>query len=80
MLSNYEASGITFLEEYIGVEVTEYFYELKEKDVEGKPLEVVLLEVDRDVIGGYGILHSWDPGIFNLDDKERLRSEQMIKK
>lgn len=38
MLSYYEASGIIFLEEYMGVGVTEYFYELKEKDIEGKPL------------------------------------------
>lgn len=80
MLSNYEASGITFLKEYIGVEVTEYFYELREKDVKGKPLEAVLFEVEGDIIGGYGILPSWDPGKFSLDDKERLRSEQMIKK
>ena len=80
MLSNYEASGITFLKEYIGIEVTEYFYELREKDVKGKPLEAVLFEVEGDIIGGYGILPSWDPGKFSLDDKERLRSEQMIKK
>ncbi|MEK3977744.1 DUF4830 domain-containing protein [Psychrobacillus sp. FSL K6-2836] len=80
MLSNYEASGITFLEEYIGGEVTEYFYELREKDVEGKPLEAILFEEHGDIIGGYGILPSWEPGRFNLDDKERLRKEHMIKK
>ena len=72
VLSNYEASGITFLEEYIGLEVTEYFYGLREKDVKGKPLEAVLYEVDGDIIGGYGILPSWEPGTFNLDDKVRL--------
>ncbi|QUG41440.1 DUF4830 domain-containing protein [Psychrobacillus sp. INOP01] len=80
MLSNFEASGITFLGQYIGVEVTEYFYKLKEKEVEGKPLEVILFEVDGDIIGGYGILPNWEPGTFNLDDKERLRKEQKIKK
>ncbi|MFJ7826269.1 DUF4830 domain-containing protein [Psychrobacillus sp. NPDC096623] len=80
MLSNYEASGITFLGKYIGKEVTEYSYKLKEKDVEGKPIEVSLFEVDEDIIGGYGILSSWEPGRFNLDDKERLKTEHMIKK
>lgn len=80
MLSNFEASGITFLGQYIGVEVTEYFYKLKEKEVEGKPLEVILFEVDGDIIGGYGILPNWEPGTFNLDDTERLRKEQKIKK
>ena len=79
MLSNYEASGITFLSEYIGEEVTQHFYELKEKDIEGERLKAVLFEVEGEIIGGYGVLPSWVPGTFNLDDKERLIEEQMIK-
>lgn len=79
MLSNYEASGITFLEEYRGVEVTEYSYELKEKDVEGNSLEAIIFEEDGDIIGGFGILPNWSPGRFHLDDKERLREEHLIK-
>ncbi|MER2108561.1 MAG: DUF4830 domain-containing protein [Solibacillus sp.] len=81
MLSNYEASGITFLREHLGEEVTQYSYKLKlkEKDIEGKRLKSVILEVDGQIIGGYGVLPSWDPGLFNLDDKERLINEQMIK-
>lgn len=79
MLSNYEASGITFLSEYSGEEVTQHSYELKEEDMEGKHLKAVVFEVEGEIIGGYGILPSWEPGVFNLDDKERLINEQMIK-
>ncbi|MBS4199152.1 DUF4830 domain-containing protein [Bacillus sp. FJAT-49732] len=78
MLSNYEASGIAFLSEYLGEEVTQYSYELKEEDVEGKRLKAVVFEAE-EIIGGYGILPSWTPGTFNLDDKERLINDQMIK-
>ena len=79
MLSNYEASGITFLNDYLGEEVTMYSYKLKEKDIEGKHLKAFLLELEGNIIGSYGVLPSWDPGLFNLDDKERLINEQMIK-
>jgi hypothetical protein len=78
MLSNYEASGITFLSEYLGEEVTQHSYELNEEDVEGKRLKAVIFEAEGKIIGDYGVLPSWDPGIFNLDDKERLINEQMI--
>ena len=79
ILSNYEASGITFLGEYLGKKVTEHSYELKEKDIGGNRLKAVVFESDGEMIGGYGILPSWTPGIFNLDDKERLINEGMIK-
>lgn len=57
----------------------EHSYELKEKDIEGKHLKAVVYEAEEEIIGGYGVLPSWTPGIFNLDDKERLINEQMIK-
>lgn len=79
MLSNYEASGITFLSAYLGEEVTQHSYRLKEEDIEGEGLTAVVLEVEGEVIGSYGVLPSWIPGLFNLDDKERLINEQMIK-
>ncbi|WP_088102883.1 DUF4830 domain-containing protein [Halalkalibacter urbisdiaboli] len=79
MLSGYEASGITFFGDYLGKEVTSYIYELKEKDVEGKRLKSVVFEAEEEIIGGYGLLPSWSPGKFNLDDKERLINEKMIK-
>ncbi|TQR10219.1 hypothetical protein FG382_17790 [Psychrobacillus lasiicapitis] len=79
MLRNYEASGITFLSEHLGEEVTHHSYDLREENAEGKSLKAVVFEVEGEVIGGYGVLPNWDPGIFNLDDKERLINEQMIK-
>lgn len=79
MLRNYEASGITFLDDYIGEKVTEYTYELKEKDIEGKRLKAIVFEFEEEIIGGYGVLPSWSPGRFSLEDKERLIKEQMIR-
>lgn len=79
MLSNYKASGITFLSEYLGEEVTQHIYELHEEDVEGNHLKAVVFVVNGEIIGSYGVLPSWEPGVFNLDDKERLLNEQLIK-
>ena len=79
MLRNYEASGITFLSEYLGEEVTQHCYELNEVDVEGNHLKAVVFVVNGEIIGSYGVLPSWEPGVFNLDDKERLLNEEMIK-
>lgn len=75
ILTNYEASGITFLRKYLGKEVTEYTYELKEKDSEGDRLKAVILELEGQIIGGYGLLPNWDPGRFNLDDKSALKKD-----
>lgn len=79
MLRNYEASGIIFLREHLGEEIKQYSYTLKEKDMEGERLRAVVFEVDGEIIGGHGVLPSWDPGLFHLDDKERLIHEQLIK-
>nr|WP_144924135.1 DUF4830 domain-containing protein [Paenibacillus bovis] len=76
-LSNYHASRITFLDDYIGEEVTVYTYELKQKDNEGN-LITYIYEVEDEIIGGYGKLPGWTPGGFNLDDKERLINEDII--
>lgn len=78
MLSNYDASGITFLRDYNGETVTEYVYELTDKDAEGEYLKAVIFEVDGEIVGGYGLLPSWTPGVFHLDTKERLLEEQKI--
>ncbi|MFZ0577319.1 MAG: hypothetical protein WAM41_07380 [Psychrobacillus psychrotolerans] len=42
-------------------------------------MKAVVFEAEGEIIGDYGVLPSWDPGIFNLDDKERLINEEMIK-
>lgn len=79
LLNNFEASRIIFFNDYLGQEVTEYIYELKEKDAEGERLKAIVLEADGEIIGGYGVLPSWTPGLFNLNEKERLMKENMIK-
>lgn len=79
ILGNYEASGITFFDEYLGETVTEYTYELKEQDAGGKRLKAIIFESENEIIGGYGVLPSWTPGRFNLDEKQRLLEEKMIK-
>ena len=79
MLSNYEASGVSFLRDYQGQEVTRVIYLLEEKDTEGNLLKAVIYEIDGEVIGSYGVLPNWTPGVFGLDDMERLISESLIK-
>jgi len=51
MLRNYEASGITFFSEYLGKEVTQHSYQLKEEDVEGKRLKAVVFERKVKLLG-----------------------------
>lgn len=43
---------LTFLNEYLGEEITQHSYELKEEDVEGERLKAVILEVKEEIIGG----------------------------
>ncbi|WP_077212040.1 DUF4830 domain-containing protein [Bacillus dakarensis] len=78
MIRNYEASGVTFLNSYTGEVVSAYTYNLQEKDDNGERLKAVLFEVEEEIIGGYGILPSWTPGIFSLDEKDRLIEEQLV--
>lgn len=80
ILDNYESSGVTFLREYNGKEVTIYSYSLKEKDAEGERLKAYIYEVEDEIIGGYGVLSSWSPGVFSLDDQSRLLEKEMIEK
>ena len=75
---SYEASGITFYRDYMGREVTSYTYELKQIDDGGEHVRAVIYEAVGKIIGGYGVLPSWTPGRFNLDDKERLVNEEMV--
>ncbi|MBS4217484.1 DUF4830 domain-containing protein [Bacillus sp. FJAT-49711] len=79
LLSGFEANSITIFNEYLGKEVTQYIYELKEKDIEGKRLNAIIYEEKEKIIGGHGLLPSWTLGLFNLDDKQRLINEGKIK-
>ena len=61
-----------------GKEATKTTYVLKEKQKNGDRLSVTIYEIDGKLIGGYGILDNWDPGIFSLSEKDRLIEEGII--
>ncbi|WP_407647342.1 DUF4830 domain-containing protein [Gracilibacillus oryzae] len=61
-----------------GKEATITTYRLKEKQQNGDKLSATIYEIDGKIIGGYGGLENWDPGIFRLDDKKRLMKEGKI--
>lgn len=79
IVENYEASGIDFIREFQGQEVTEYQYELQEKDQEKNAVKAIILEVNGEIIGGYLLLTSWTPGVFKLVDKEHLINEEYVR-
>ena len=53
-------------------------YTLKEKQQNGDKLSAIMYEIDGNLVGGYGALENWEPGIFSLDEKERLIEEGKI--
>ena len=63
-----------------GIEATITSYRLIEKQQNGDTLSATIYEIDGNLVGGYGRLENWTPGIFSLDDKERLIDEGIIKK
>ncbi|MBW3110316.1 DUF4830 domain-containing protein [Bacillus sp. MCCB 382] len=73
-----KAAGIDF-SPYQGKDATITTYQLKEKQTTGDDLELVIYEVDDKIIGGYGVLEGWDPGLFSLNDKERLVKDDIIR-
>lgn len=77
-LANYRVNNLTFFDDYAGQKVRRTIYELEEKDMEREHLKAVLYEIDGNVIGGHGIVPSWTPGVFHLNDKNRLLNEKMI--
>ena len=60
------------------IEATITSYRLIEKQQNGDTLSVSIYEIDGEIVGGYGALENWTPGIFSLDDKERLLDEGII--
>ncbi|WLR51872.1 DUF4830 domain-containing protein [Bacillus tianshenii] len=67
------------LEPYKGKEATITTYRLKEKQATGDEMYAVLYEINDKLIGGYGSLENWAPGLFALDDKERLIDDDVLK-
>jgi len=55
-------------------------YTLKEKQLNGDKLSATIYEIDGELVGGYGGLENWKPGIFSLDDKERLIEQGTLPK
>ena len=62
-----------------GIEATITSYRLIEKQQNGDTLLAIIYEIDGELAGGYGALENWTPGVFSLDDKERLIDEGIIK-
>ncbi|MEQ6388940.1 DUF4830 domain-containing protein [Bacillaceae bacterium S4-13-58] len=58
--------------------VTSYF--LKEKQKSGDKMTVHIYEIDGKIIGGYGTLENWSPGLFALDDRDVLIERDVMKK
>ncbi|KOY80651.1 DUF4830 domain-containing protein [Lysinibacillus macroides] len=71
-IANYEEATITFIEEYIGKEVTITSYTLKEKDPENDQLLVYIYEHQGEIIGTIGKIQNATPGIFNPANKAGL--------
>ncbi|WP_417897670.1 DUF4830 domain-containing protein [Bacillus haimaensis] len=84
-LQMYKEVGLD-LEEYKNKEVKVTRYLLKEKQrkgenasiFDGNNMYISIFEVEGIIIGGHGHLEDWSPGIFSLEDKERLRSEGIL--
>ncbi|MCA1320963.1 DUF4830 domain-containing protein [Bacillus tianshenii] len=74
------------LEEYKNKEVKVTRYLLREKQrkgesasiFDGNNMYILIYEVEGIIIGGHGHLEGWSPGIFSLEDKERLRGEGIL--
>ena len=62
------------------IEATITSYRLIEKEQSGNTISATIVEIDGELVGGYGSLENWTPGIFSLDDKEGLLDEGIIEK
>ncbi|MFF2089295.1 hypothetical protein [Paenibacillus sp. NPDC058174] len=66
------------LKPYKEIDITTYL--LKEKQKKGKKIYASIYEYNGRIIGGNGQLEEWEPGVFPLNDKERLIDEGTIAK
>ena len=78
-ISTLQSGGLN-LEPYNqnGKEAVITTYTLKEKQLNGDKLSATIYEIDGTLVGGYGGLENWVPGVFSLDDKERLIKQGVI--
>ncbi|WP_226675633.1 DUF4830 domain-containing protein [Rossellomorea aquimaris] len=70
-IENYRIAGMNF-SPYQGKDAVITTYLLKDKQENGDEMRVEVYEVEGEIIGGFGILEGWDPGLFSMDDRERL--------
>ena len=77
LIGNLKAAGID-LGPFQGKEATITTYLLEEKQKTDDHLRVTIFEVDGRIIGGYGSLENWEPGLFSLEGKERLVRDGII--
>ena len=73
-------AGIVDLKPYVNKEIYITTYLLKEKQKTGKKIYASIYQVNEDIIGGYGNLEGWLPGVFSLKYKEGLINEGKINK
>ncbi|WP_375140487.1 hypothetical protein [Cohnella herbarum] len=63
---------------YVNEEIYITTYLLNEKQKTGKKMYANIYQINENIIGGYGNLEGWVPGVFSLKDKERLINEGTI--
>lgn len=73
-------AAVVDLKPYVNEEVYITTYLLKEKQKTEKKIYANIYQVNEDIIGGFGNLDGWLPGVFSLKDKERLINEGTIDK
>lgn len=73
-------AAVVDLKPYVNEEVYITTYLLKEKQKTGKKIYANIYQANEDIIGGFGNLDGWLPGVFSLKDKERLINEGTIDK
>ncbi|BBI33781.1 DUF4830 domain-containing protein [Cohnella abietis] len=73
-------AGVVDLKPYVDKEIYITTYLLKEKQKTGMKIYASVYQVNEDIIGGYGHLELWVPGVFSLKDKKRLINEGTINK
>ncbi|ACT03187.1 DUF4830 domain-containing protein [Paenibacillus sp. JDR-2] len=73
-------AAVVDLKPYVNEEVYITTYLLKEKQKTGKKIYANIYQANENIIGGFGNLDGWLPGVFSLKDKERLINEGTIDK
>ena len=75
----FKVANITFVELYIGKELTVTSYQLNEIDLGGENLIVYIYEYEGEIVGATGVTSAYS-GMFNLADKTVVEESQDMKK